>query len=248
MDSACFADERDMSRISKGQYRSDVDPRELALYTPADASCYLGINPQTLGTWLWGRSYPTVTGERFFEPLIKPADPENKLLSFFNMAELHVLACTRYTHNVSIKAVRLAVDTVLERYPSDHPLISRDFFTNGKDIFLHKVEENENLSTRDQLNFKVIMDRFLARVVTDENDLIKKFYPLIKGQPDDQIISITYGISSSQPVVDGFGVPVWLIHDRFTAGETPDSIAEDFSIPTAKIQRAIDYIDQRAAA
>jgi uncharacterized protein (DUF433 family) len=207
----------------------------------------LGINPQTLATWLWGRTYPTTTGERFFSPLIKPADHENKLLSFFNLAELHVLAATRYKHKVSFKSVRAAVDTIQNRYPSEHPLISRDFLTDGKDLFLQSVGENENLSRPIQLNFKDIMDMFLERVIPDEENFINKIFPLIAGQPDDKVISITYGISSSQPAIEGFGVPVWLIRDRFVAGEEPDAIAADFDIPAPKIQRAIEYFEQRAA-
>jgi uncharacterized protein (DUF433 family) len=236
-----------MAQLVKGQYRADVDARELALYTPADAACYLDINPQTLGTWLWGRSYPTTTGERFFEPLIEPADKENKLLSFFNLAELHVLAATRYQHDVKIKSVRAAMDTVMERYPSPHPLLSIDFKTNGKDLFAQRVDEDENLSTPGQLNFKSIMDLFLEHVVRDEHDLVKKIFPLIAGQPDDRVISITYGISSSQPVIDGSGVPAWLIHSRYEGGEEMDSIADDFALPVAKIKRAIDYFEQRAS-
>jgi len=236
-----------MAQLVKAQYRANVDARELALYTSADAACYLDINPQTLATWLWGRSYPTTTGERFFAPLIEPADPDNKLLSFFNLAELHVLAATRYTHHVNMKSVRAAMDTVVEKYTSDHPLLSIDFKTNGKDLFAERVDENENLSTPGQLNFKPIMDLFLEHVVRDEHDLVKKIFPLIAGQPDDRVISITYGISSSQPVIDGSGVPAWLIHSRYQGGEEMDSIADDFDIPVAKIQRAIDYFEQRAS-
>ena len=91
------------------------------------------------------------------------------------------------------------------------------------------------------------MDQFLERVISDDNELARKIYPLIAGQPNDKVISITYGISSSQPAVDGFGVPVWLIHNRYEAGEDPESIADDFKIPVQKVQRAIEYLEKRAA-
>jgi uncharacterized protein (DUF433 family) len=234
-----------MIQLVKGHYRADVDPRELALYTPADAACYLGINPQTLSNWLWGRKYPTFSGEGYFAPLVEVADPENKLLSFFNLAELHVLAATRYQHKITMRAVRRAMDTIQSAYGGDHPLISREFKTNGKDLFVQSVDENTNLSTPGQLNFKVVMDTFLEHVVPDEHDLIKKIFPLIAGQPDDRIISITYGISSGQPAIDGTGVPVWLINSRFAAGEGVASIADDFDLPVPKVQRAIEYFEQR---
>jgi len=236
-----------MVQLYKGHYRADVDSRELALYTPEDASCYLGIHPRTLGTWLWGRTYPVAHGQGYFEPLIRPADPDNKLLSFFNLAELHVLAATRYQHKVPLNAVRTAVSSIEKQIDHSHPLISKDFMTNGLDLFVKTVSETENLSHPGQLNFKEIMDRFIQHVVADEHDLIKKIFPLIAGQPDDRIISITYGISSSQPAIDGSGVPAWLIHSRHAAGEDVEAIAEDFDLPVPKIQRAIEFFEQRPA-
>ena len=236
-----------MSRLYKGVFISGVDPRDLALYTPADAACYLGINPQTLSNWLWGRKYPVIGGEKHFEPVIEAADPENKLLSFFNLAELHVLASTRYRHNVGFPAVRRAVETIQRRFPSAHPLISREFLTNGKDLFVQTIEEDENLSTPGQMNFKEIMDLFLEHVVADPDEVVNKIFPLIEDQPDDKVISITYGISSSQPAIEGHGVPVWLIHDRFSAGEDAELIAEDFDLPIAKVHRALEYFGKKAA-
>ena len=95
---------------------------DLAMYTPDDAACYLGIHPKTLSTWLWGRTYHTTSGEAFFKPLISPADPDNKLLSFFNLAELHVLAATRYTHKVPLHSVRAAVSSIESVISHPHPL------------------------------------------------------------------------------------------------------------------------------
>ncbi len=248
MDFVCFSSEHDMAQILKGRFHSGVDPRELALYTPADAAYYLGIHPKTLGTWIKGRTYMTVTGEKFFDPVIEMADLQNGLLSFFNLAELHVLAATRYQHQVGFPAVRAAMDTVRGKFPAErHPLISRDFKTNGIDIFVQTVKENENLSHPKQMNFKSIMDEFLENVIPDDDHLIKKIFPLIAGQPDDHIISITYGISSSQPAVDGYGVPVWLLYDRHKAGESIDELADDFSIPSLSVKRAIDYSERHAA-
>jgi uncharacterized protein (DUF433 family) len=245
--SACFSGAGNMAQLYKGSYKSGVDSRELPLYTPADAACYLGIHPNTLHPWLWGRVYPMPSGRVPFKALIKPADPAEKLLSFYNLAELHVLAATRYKHKVPFKAVRSAMDTIQQKYPSEHPLLTKDFLTNGSALFAKSVGEIENLSQPLQLNFKEIMDLFVERVISDDDELVKKIYPLIAGQPNDKVISITYGISSSQPAVDGFGVPVWLIHNRYEAGEEAESIADDFKIPVQKVLRAIDYFEKRAA-
>lgn len=241
-----------MDRLVKAIYRPDVDPRELAIYTPADAAQYLGINRSTLDTWIYGRFYEIAKGKAFFPPLIKPADEDNRLLSYFNLAEAHILASTRYQHNVSIKSIRSAIAQIKDRYGDiDHPLLSRDFFTNGKDIFTKTIETNEevnlNLSTPGQLNFKAVMDLFLQHIKLDDNFKPGRIYPIIKGQPQDKVISIVPGVASSRPIVDGTGVPVWILYDRYSAGETVSSIADDFALSNEKVQRAIDYIEKRAA-
>src|SRR5208283_4315525 len=99
------------------------------------------------------------------------------------------LAATRYKHKVGFPAVRAAVETTQRRYPSAHPLISKEFMTNGRDLFVQSLEEDENLSTPNQLNFKQVMDLFLEHVVADPNELINKIFPLIEGRPDDKVIS-----------------------------------------------------------
>ena len=239
--------ETNMSRLQAAQYIPNIDPRELAIYTPADAACFLGIKQSTLASWIYGRRYPKKDGVGFFAPLIKPADPVNRLLSFFNLAEAHVLAATRYEHEVRIKSVRTALETLRAKYPSEHPLISRDFFTNGEDLFIKTMDENENLSHPGQLNLKKIMDKFLAHIGRDKNKIVDRVFPIIKGLPHDKTIGIIHGFASGQPVLSDSGVPVWVIYSRHSSGERKVSIAKDFGIGVDKVQRAIDYVEKRAA-
>ena len=131
--------------------------------------------------------------------------------------------------------------------PSEHPLISRDFFTNGEDLFIKTVGENENLSRPGQLNLKKIMDEFLAHIGRDKNKIVDRVFPIIKGLPHDEAIGIIHGIASGQPVLTDSKIPVWVIHSRYFSGEKKTSIARDFGLSPDKIQRAIDYVEKRAA-
>lgn len=230
-----------MYRLKAAKYREDIDPRDLPAYTPADAAQFLGIKPTTLSHWVFGRR----KGSYRFEPLIEPADRENKLLSFYNLAELHILAATRYEHKIKFHAIRTAIEEIKKKYPSVHPLIARDFFTDGKDLFIKTVAETENMSSPGKLNFKSILDMFIKRVGRDKQELVDRIFPVIKGQPEDRIISIVYGLASGQPVVAGRGIPVFVIYGRRKAGESTKSIATDFGISEEKVKRAIDYVEKR---
>lgn len=246
--SVLFGSVTDMHRLRQAVYRENVDPRELAIYTPADVALFVGIRPSTLKSWINGRYFPVQGLERkeFWPPILDPVDHEHGLLSFYNLAEAHVLAAARYQHRVRFKSIRKALDTLKRKYPGvTHPLIYRDFFTDGKDLFIKSVTETENLSNPQQLVLKQIMDSFLRRIKRDRHGQPERVYPMIKGQRDDKVITIIPGVSSGQPVIEGRGVPVFVVYGRYKTGEKPKSIARDFDVTEAKVRRAIEYIEKR---
>ena len=57
-----------------------------------------------------GRQYPTKSGDADFPPLIDIADPNDPMLSFMNLAELHMLARFARAHLVKLPAVRKAIE------------------------------------------------------------------------------------------------------------------------------------------
>jgi uncharacterized protein (DUF433 family) len=238
-----------MSKLLTVQFRADIESREQPLYTISEAAQYLGLQPGTLHTWFYGRNYPTKNeGVKFWKPVITPADEGLQLLSFYNLAEAHILAATRYRHNVPFSAIRGAIANVITRsgQASVHPLLSHDFHTDGINLFVKTIEETVDVS-REQLSLKQIMDMFLERVVRDEDDNPFKVFPIVPGV-EQKIISMTFKVSSSRPVVDGTGVQVAVIEGRYRAGDSPEAIAEDFDIPIEKIRTAIEYAEWKAKA
>ena len=121
----------------------DIDPRrysdrrEVPKYTTTEVALYLHLKPRTVHTWFFGRNY-RVKGEvepRFWPPLAIPADhnPREASLSFYNLAEAHVLSATR-GFKISMKSIRSAMENLNKIYPAQHPLISREFETDNRDI------------------------------------------------------------------------------------------------------------------
>ena len=130
-----------MTSKTKTAFSGVEDPREIPTYNLSEAGVYLGIPATTLRSWTKGRTYPTSQGEKFFAPLIDPADPVHCLLSFAHLAEAHVLQATR-DQDIPIPNVRVVMDYVQEQWPSRHPLITKEFYRFGKQLFVKMLEDD----------------------------------------------------------------------------------------------------------
>jgi uncharacterized protein (DUF433 family) len=237
-----------MDKLLAAKYAPNTDRREIPAYTPTEVAYWLGIRESTLRSWIYGRSYPTKTGSRFFPPLIDPAGNGNGFLSFYNLGEAHVLAATRYEYQVPLKAIRRAVDHLRAEYPSSHPLLSKEFYTDGMDVFIKTLDQTINITRQGQLGLKPILDMFLHHIDRDDRFRPTKVYPIIPGQPTDKVVSITSGVSSGRPAIDGTGIPVSIIWQRHLAGDDIETLADDFEVPAQKIKRAIEYVQHLKAA
>jgi len=239
---------REMDKLRHAKIVPGVDSREQPLYTLKEAAYYLGVKPATLTTWFYGRHYPTADDPRKpWERVFIPADETEQLLSFNNLAEAHVLAATRYEHEVPFKSVREAIKNIASSDPrwAKHPLLSNDFLTNGYLLFVKDLYGLKNITT-EQLSLQEVMKEFVVRVIRDDRGPFKIF-PLAKKEPKDRVISIRAGICGSRPVLDGTRIPVHAILRRIDAGEDIDFIAEDFDIKPELVERVRIYGERRAA-
>jgi hypothetical protein len=118
-----------------------ADPRDVPRYTVGQIAYFLDIPASTVRWWCLGRNYKVHGELRSSPPLIKPAlyDPHNPSLSFYNLAELHILGSTRRFSRISMQSIRGAIDYLSGAYPSPHPLLGHDFFTDGKDLFVKRI-------------------------------------------------------------------------------------------------------------
>jgi uncharacterized protein (DUF433 family) len=233
------------------QIRKETDRRDVPRYGIKEAARFLGMPVATLNSWVNGRNYPTAAGQKQFKPLLKLASPGT--LSFFNLVEAHILLSTRKKHNVEMPAIRRAIDYVGRTFPSPHPLLNENFLTDGKDLFIKKIENSTgrvqtiNVSSWGQLGLGPILDFYLQRIVRDEKGWPIKLFPIRMNWPGDlksdapRVVVIDPAISSGQPVVNGTGVMAQVIVGRFNTGEDIEEIAEDYGLKTSQIQEVIRY-------
>jgi len=217
------------------------DLREMPAYGIVEAAHYLGIPKATLRSWVLGRHYPTGTGKRFFRSIIELADKDQRLLSFENLVEAHVLDAIRRAHGVAFWRVRRAVEYLKSRLGSKHPLAEQRFVTDDIDLFVEVYGQLVNISREGQLAIKELIETYLQRVERDRVGAAIRLYPFTRERTphEPKIIVIDPSISFGRPVLVGTGIATTVIAQRYKAGESIEELAEDYGRSRADIEEAI---------
>lgn len=217
------------------------DPREVPLYTLADAAAYLRIPPTTLRSWIKGRTYPTRNGRKFFAPLMEAADPVRGLLSFSNLAEAHVLQATR-DRDVPVPIVRSAIDYIQEHWPSRHPLITKEFYRFGKQLFVKVIEESMeeeldvNVSRGGQLGLKRVLDKCLERLERDDTGYPVRIFPL-----GTKHLVMDVKVAAGQPVIKNTRLLAHFLWRRNEAGDSVRDLAKAYKLKRSDVEEAIKH-------
>ncbi len=216
--------------------------RALPNYTILEASHYLRIAPTTLRAWVVGRNFPALTGEKHPKPLITPAqDKPTFLLSFINLVEAHVLDAIRHKHGVPVRRMRSAMDYVRRQFEDKHPLITREFKTDGVHLFIEQLGALIIASKGGQVGLREVFEQHLERIEHDEEGIALRLFPFTRpshaAQP--KIIVIDPRFSFGRPVIVGSGIPTRAVFERYLAGESPDHLADDFRRAREEIDEAI---------
>ncbi len=127
------------------------DPRNIGTYSAADAVHYLHVPYSTVRSWVSGARYKTKLGSKRFQPVITIPEPEQRLLSFTNLVELHVLNAIRRYHQVPLEKVRQGVIYLQSAYGMEHPLAYKKLYTDGIDLFIEHLGNVVNASRNGQL-------------------------------------------------------------------------------------------------
>ena len=223
------------------------DPRAIPTYGIWESAHLLKIPPDTLKSWIRGRSYPTERyGKRRFEPLIMLPDENLPLLSFVNLVEAHVLDAIRYKHKIPLYKVRRGIEHLRQKYGSQHPLAEYPFSQIGRDLIAEIAGQLENISQAGQLEMRDIVARYMKRIERDPAGAAVALYPYLTRHPqqiqsEPKVILIDPRISFGKPILVGIGVPTSIVADRKKAGETIADLAKDYGCEASEIEKAIEY-------
>ena len=224
----------------------DNDVYNTPAYPVTDAARYLHIPAGTLRSWVKGRHYPTKEGKQYFEPLIQRPDPNLPQISFTNLVEAHVLRSIRTVHGVRLDKVRSALDYLDRQFQMPHPLARVEFQTDGVNLFVESIGRLVSVSENGQLAIKSALKKLLTRVEWNEEGIAARLFPTSRDVPDTVLaeprsVEIDPQVSFGRPVVVGTGIPTIAIAERYEAGESPESIADDLGCDIPQIHDAIRF-------
>jgi uncharacterized protein (DUF433 family) len=225
------------------------DPRMMPAYTVPEAAWHVGLSASTVRSWVLGRSYPSTTGERRFEPVIEIAAPDERLLSFVNLAEIHVLAAIRRKHKVKLPKVREAVHWLKGQFGSRHPLAEHRMLTDGKDLFIERVGALEAISRNGQIAMKEVLALYLRRIARDAYGMPILLFPFTTSTHDEDTQPVTTNprVQFGRPCISGTGIPTLEVAERYKAGESMQALSTDFGCSCDQIEAAIRYEFRTAA-
>jgi uncharacterized protein (DUF433 family) len=220
------------------------DRRLRPRYTIEEAADYLSIPRDTLRAWTFGRR-KAGTEHEYYPSVLEFVNHEQRLLSFYDLVEAHILRAAVECH-MSLKQVRRGLAYLKSKHPNQQrPLLTLNFYTEGKYLLVggmlgSRKKDREalvNASMSGQLEITPVIEDLLTLIGRDEHQMPNTLFPKEGGR----IVSITTGILSGRPVIEGTRIPTSIIAQRVLAGESPSDLAEDYRLPLEKIEAAIKY-------
>lgn len=248
-------------RVSKHSLGCTVNqnPATFSLYDePAyrvgEVAHILGLPRGTVQAWCFGHDYLHARdgSRKLFARVIAPADERQRLLSFVNMCELHVLSVIRRHHRVRLSQVRAAVDYMRQQLKEDRPLSSGRFRTNGIDLFVEHAGQLLNVSQQGQHALREDFERTLDRVdFSSDNKQPVRLFPFTRppsaASVQAKTVLVDPTLSFGRPVLSGAFVRTETIESRFQSGDSIADMALDYGVSAQQIEEALRFEQRRAA-
>jgi uncharacterized protein (DUF433 family) len=235
---------------------TDEDRRTRPIYSIEEAAGYLRIPINTLRAWTVGRR--KADGDGYYEPVLQFVNQNLRRLSFYDLVEAHILRAA-VDQNVPLQQLKRGLAYLRQKHPNNpRPLLTYDFLTDGKYLLVGGMlgprdKDREvllNASVHGQLEMTGVLAGHLQQLVKGFDEYVKlvgrdrsksKMPDTLFPKDGQKIISITSGVFSGRPVIEGTRIPTAIIAQRFLAGEDSAALAKDYRISREKIEAAIKY-------
>jgi hypothetical protein len=174
--------------------------------------------PRVICVCLYGRFKIGALGFNSYggKPLIRIASAGDHQLSFWNLAELHVLAALRKYHQISPQRLRRVIGYLEDTLESEHPLLTARMLTDGVNVFIEHTKALVNASKGGQLALRQLIEAHLERIDQDTDGLAVRLFPFVRHSPgtiapsqlanEPKIISLDPRVRFGRPVIVGTSI------------------------------------------
>ena len=231
-------------RASDPSLRPD-DPRVArAVFTLRETAGYLAVPKSTVH--MWARP----PGDR--TPLITafPRRGREATVPFIGFAEAYVLAAFRRA-GVPLQRIRPAVEVLAAEIGLEHALASRRLYTDGAEVLYDYATEREEgdllelvVARTGQRQFTQVVEDYLKRI-TYAGDGWASRVRLPAYRRAEVVVDpkVAFGL----PLVVHGGARAEDLVDRFLAGDSVATIADDFGVPADEVEDVIRVATRTAA-
>jgi uncharacterized protein (DUF433 family) len=224
----------------------------IGVYTPREASRLLGIGAGKLRRWVHGH----IARGRSYEPLWRSEvdlGDEKVYLGFRDIMEARVVDGL-IKLGLSAQRIRTAIDLAKAELGEDRPLSTHRFKTDGRHIFMHVIEADEEGAERERLlnlfsrqyEFKQIIDPLLKAVDFDDSGVPHLWWPL--GRAAKVVVDPTRAFG--QPIEQSSSVPTKVLVN-LAKHNGPALAARCYDVTESAVRRAIHFeasVERRSAA
>jgi uncharacterized protein (DUF433 family) len=217
------------------------DVREMPAYTIAEAAHYLCIPKATISAWVRGTTYTDRGKRKTFHRVIELPDKSLNLLSFYNLAEAHVLRALRTEYKIRLQPIRKALDFVKRERNWNRPLIQEKFKTDGVTLFITHLGKLLDTSNPRQRLWEEMLQEHLERIDWEDN-FAARLYPftrLARADAPPKAVVIDPQRSFGRPILVRLGVTTNVIAERYKAGDSIEKLVREYGGPQTDIEEAI---------
>jgi uncharacterized protein (DUF433 family) len=238
------SDSYDQRADAKGVHRVSADIRfGVPLFMIDEAAHHLGLPASTLRSWTVRQAGPAPLVHRL------PADtPRSASIPFVGLVEAHMVRGFRAI-GLSAQGLRVSVACLRELADDEYALATRRVATDGVSLLADMAEAHEEpLWTRVTDRQVAIngIENYLHFVTWDKGDKYPKRLKLRTYQGADVIIDPRFAFG--QPVLERQKIRVRDILDAFWAGESSNTVADEFGVSVDEVEAVIRSATKHWAA
>jgi uncharacterized protein (DUF433 family) len=220
----------------------------IGIYAVPEAARLTGIPSARIRRWIRGYRFKARTGYRSSPPVVK-GELEHvggqTALTFLDLLEIRVVD-EFLDRGVSWRTLRLAHQNARQLLKKSHPFCSRQFKTDGREIFTQiHAETGESALiglSESQRVFGNILDPYLEDIDFDKDEP-RRWWPLGRGLG----VVIDPTRSYGKPIAAKSGVPTQVLAQAYEAEGSYKAVAAWYEVDEEAVRHAVQY-ERRPAA